>query len=189
MAVTDRLSLLVKGIKILVFACKLNYMYVTTGYNQSVTGCGFCWVTTTCLRWEPQSVTLWLYPVATLVMEFSYNKRLISTFKYVEILNNLISDFEINLWEILKLNLQRSGIPLLFDNITTAQTCTNNQISPQITRFKSFKFRSTNRVLPKLSTMSEIKPGAYKTNTHCLNVYFYIVRLNIRQTCLVANLL
>ena len=23
----------------------------------------FCWVTTTCLRWEPQSMTLWLYPV------------------------------------------------------------------------------------------------------------------------------
>ena len=23
----------------------------------------FCWVTTTCLRWEPKSVTLWLYPV------------------------------------------------------------------------------------------------------------------------------
>jgi len=26
----------------------------------------FCWVTTTCLRWEPQSVTLWLYPVVTI---------------------------------------------------------------------------------------------------------------------------
>jgi len=23
----------------------------------------FCWVTTTCLRWEPQPVMLWLYPV------------------------------------------------------------------------------------------------------------------------------
>jgi len=31
----------------------------------------FCWVTTTRLRWEPQSVTLWLYPVVSTVSTVS----------------------------------------------------------------------------------------------------------------------
>jgi len=30
----------------------------------------FRWVTTTCLRWEPQPVTLWLYPVVLLHVKF-----------------------------------------------------------------------------------------------------------------------
>ena len=29
----------------------------------------FRWVTTTCLRWEPQPVTLWLYPVFTCIWQ------------------------------------------------------------------------------------------------------------------------
>ena len=34
---------------------------------------GFCWVTTTCLRWEQQPVTLWLYPVSNWTRWCKYN--------------------------------------------------------------------------------------------------------------------
>jgi len=35
----------------------------------------FCWVTTTWLRWEPQPVTLWLYPVKIYMQWYSFLKQ------------------------------------------------------------------------------------------------------------------
>jgi len=53
----------------------------------------FHWVTTTCLRWEPQPLMLWLYPVITSLVTFRNLTplRLVSKMPRMEVRSSLMS--------------------------------------------------------------------------------------------------